>query len=109
MGAHIGLMLDGDINSLPLAYAEPPFVLNDGVVRYAWVDYDAASTTLEVFVSELATKPFSPLFSYAGLSLSSTLGPSVYAGFSASAGERFNDHEVLGQAWVGTSPPLRCP
>lgn len=106
---HVALMQNGDINGGLLGFGEPPFVMNDGVKRQCWVDYDASLQTLSVYLSEQGEKPSAPLFTQTSFSLLALLGPSIYAGFSASAGERFNDHDVVGAAWVGTGDGQACP
>ena len=107
-GAHVAIMLNGMINDPPLAWAVPPFVLNDGAIHHTWVDYDAPATTLRVFLSDTADKPPEPLLSYTGLALATVLGPQAWAGFSASAGERFNDHDIVGAASIATTTEPLC-
>jgi hypothetical protein len=107
-GGHIALMLDGDINVGLQTFAYPPFVLNDGVTRHLWLDYAAAESTLRVYVSDTAEKPRDALLTQPALSLYERLGPTAYVGFSASAGERFNDHDVLGEVWAVTDPEAPC-
>jgi len=107
-GGHLALMLDGEISDGLVGYVNPTFALNDGVKRYVWVDYDASSLRLSVYIADETSRPSVPLLTHTGLSLSATLGAAAYVGFSASAGERFNDHDVIGEAWFTKSALRTC-
>ncbi len=107
-GPHVALMRDGDINNGLVAYAAPNFALNDGVTRNIWVDYQASSRTLSVYMSDSPDPPADPLLITSDVDLAGSLGAQVYAGFSASAGERFNDHDVVGQVWVVPTALPKC-
>jgi len=62
-----------------------PFDLNDGAPHNAWVDYDGATKTVTVYLSDAATKPGVPLL--AGTAdLATLVGSSAYLGFTAGCG-----------------------
>lgn len=107
-GGHVALMRDGDVNIGLLGFVNPAFALNDGVLRHIWVDYAAVEGQVEIYISDADTRPDVPLLIQRGLSLSTLLGPSVFVGFSASAGERLNDHDLLGEAWAVASVLPAC-
>jgi hypothetical protein len=106
-GQHIGLITAGDTKQ-HIASASPGFELNDGVVRYLWVDYDASLDLLEAYLSDRDEQPTMPLLTHTGFDFGGALGSEVYAGFSGATGGSRNHHDVLGQAWVVTSPLPKC-
>ena len=90
---HIALHVGGDA-ATPLAVAQPAFDLNAGDEITAWIDYDGATDQLDVFVSTDGVKPDTATLSTT-IVLESQLGTGpVQAGFSASASETANIHEV---------------
>ena len=80
---------------------------------WGWVDYDVTAHVLEVFLAQSATKPAAPLVS-AAVDLSAVVGPSAYAGFTASTGISRADFDLLGWTFQGslagdtTSPTVTC-
>ena len=76
---------------------------------WVWVDYDAGTHILQVFVAQSATKPAAPLVS-ATVNLATTVGSTGYAGFTASTGIGRADFDLLGWTFDGslagdTTPP----
>jgi hypothetical protein len=106
-GNHVALIAHGD-ELTHIAWATPSFDLNDGVVRNVWVDYEAGSKLLEVYMSDSATRPSAPLLTYTGFDFAAELGNQFYFGFSAASGSMKNDHDLLGEAWFVTSPLPMC-
>ena len=75
--------------------------LNDGQVRYAWVDYDAATYALEVRLSSTAARPATASLSKF-LDLRDVFATrDLYVGFTASTGSGTNDHDI--RRWSLTS------
>lgn len=70
----------------------PP--INDGNVRNAWVDYDGATRTMNVYVSADATKPATPAFTQQ-IDLSRLFTThDLYVGFAGATGGAFNNHDI---------------
>nr|UXE44438.1 hypothetical protein Hi04_10k_c2441A_00011 [uncultured bacterium] len=82
---HVAVMLDGDETG-HVASANPAFQLSGGGAVDAWIDYAAATTTLQVFVSNTGVKPGAPLLSTSAVDVSSTVGGAAYFGFTAATG-----------------------
>jgi hypothetical protein len=80
-------------NTTALAHQFAPFNLNDGATHYAWVDYQSASQTVSVYLSNTATRPSAALVS-APVSLYTTVGSSAFIGFTAACGGA-NDYFAL--------------
>jgi hypothetical protein len=106
-GNHIGLLADGDVDD-ELATHTPDFTLNDGMLRYMWIDFDGGTDQVEVYVSESTTRPDTPVLEYAGIDLAERLGSQMYMGWSAATGTFVNDHDVVGPAWLVVSPLPKC-
>jgi hypothetical protein len=62
-----------------------PFDLNDGAPHNAWVDYDGATKTVTVYLSDAATKPAVPLL-VGTADLATLVGSSGYLGFTGGCG-----------------------
>ena len=72
-----------------------------------WVDYEATTHSLEVYVAQGQTKPAAPLLSTT-VDLAGTVGPTAYAGFTAGTGVLFADFDVLDwrvEQQQDTTPP----
>jgi hypothetical protein len=88
---HIGINLNGNIQSLSTTKA--PFILNDGTLYHAWVDYDGAQQLLEVRLSPLSQRPEAPILAYT-LGLAEVLASQVFVGFTSATGGDRQRHEV---------------
>lgn len=88
-----------------LATKPTPFALYDEHV-WAWVDYNAATHELSVYVANSATKPGSPLFTYT-VNLAAVLNSEyTFAGFTSGTGDGDAIQEVL--SWqLSSSLPTR--
>ena len=106
-GPHIALIADGD-TTRHIESAVTPFDLNDGVIRYLWIDYDGSLDELEVYLSPDDIRPSTPLLTHIGFDFSASLGRDVYLGVSASTGGSRNDHDLVGEAWFVTTPQPKC-
>lgn len=99
------IVSNGDLLT-PLATATSSVLLY-GAPFWVWVDYDATGHSLQVFAAQTTTKPAAPVVS-ATVDLAAAVGPTAYAGFTASTGAFNADFDVL--SWtvenVGdTTPP----
>jgi hypothetical protein len=104
---HVALLANGDVTN-HLAYATPSFRLNDGVIRNVWIEYEANSHLLEVYMTDGPTHPSMPLLSSSSLDFSTILGSDVYVGFTAANGGNLNDHDLVGEAWIVPSVLSKC-
>ena len=91
---HVGIDVNGDVTSV--ASAEAPQPLDNGNVKYCWVDYDGAADLMEVYFSERDLKPTTPILTHT-LDLGAIFGDQreLYAGFTAGAGGEYENHDVL--------------
>ncbi|HEY3820770.1 MAG TPA: L-type lectin-domain containing protein [Polyangiaceae bacterium] len=86
---HVGVMTGGD-ETTHVAVATPAFQLASNVPIDAWIDYTAATTTLQVFVSNTgATKPATALLTTTAVNVFSTVGAGAYFGLTGSTGGSF--------------------
>jgi hypothetical protein len=106
-GNHIALLADGVMNPA-LATVSPSFTLNDGTLRYLWVDFDGGTDRVEVYVADAPTKPETPILTHDGIDLFDRLGGQLYLGWSAATGSYVNNHDVVGPAWLVVSPLPKC-
>jgi len=91
---HTGINLNGSVTSIATSSGVPN--LDSGSSLFAWIDYDALSDLLEVYVASVNTKPNVPvLFATVDLTL---IGPQAYVGFSAATGGLNNVHDI--EAWT---------
>ncbi|KAG5550279.1 hypothetical protein RHGRI_015291 [Rhododendron griersonianum] len=69
--------------------------LKSGKPILVWIDYDSASTQINITISPSSTKPRLPIISYQ-YDLSPLLHERMYVGFSASTGLLASSHYLLG-------------
>ena len=103
---HVGITLNGDPGTYA-AVATPPFNLYGGPLN-AWIDYDAISHTLQVYVDPSTIKPATPLLSTV-LDIPSTVGPTAYIGFTGATGGSNADQDILNWQVIGSSTPPITP
>jgi hypothetical protein len=90
-GNHVGIDLNGSINSVVTATVSPRF--NNGQIWFAWVDYNGS--VLEVRVSPTNGRPTTPNVSLP-VNLAAVLGTSqAFVGFTAGTGAGFENHDIL--------------
>ncbi|MCA9529261.1 MAG: hypothetical protein KC543_03905, partial [Myxococcales bacterium] len=90
---HIAITKNGDSID-HLAVYDPPFVMNNGTPFRVWIDYAASSTTLNVYVSQSATKPVSPQLTYS-IDLATEVGSKVWLGMTGASGTLRSDQRIL--------------
>lgn len=101
-GDHVAIMAEGDVgNHLACANeggpsapcsASLPFSIYGGPI-HAWVEHDASTQRLKVFLSQTTEKPGAPLLDHQ-ISLA-PVGASAYAGFTAATGASTAVHDLL--------------
>lgn len=111
---HVAIVADGNTIShlqcantsgpAPPCTGSLPFPLY-GAPVYAWVEYDAGSQHLKVFVSQSTAKPEAPALD-AQVSMA-PLGSAAYAGFTAATGSHNAIQDVLG--WEFNPPETVVP
>ncbi|MFI5300094.1 MAG: SUMF1/EgtB/PvdO family nonheme iron enzyme [Polyangiales bacterium] len=109
---HVALLMNGDVTT-HLALANPSFTLASASEVFAWIEYDAATKTVVVYVNNAASKPSAPLLSYTGdaaaILSGAGAGGLVYVGFSAGTGTAVNDEDVEQWTWSVNGTALTCP
>lgn len=91
---NIAILQNG--SNAPVASATQPFNFASGNPLNAWIDYDGQTDLLEIFFSQTASKPSSPLLTQI-LAIDSVVGSQAFFGFSAATGARFNIHDI--ESW----------
>jgi Glycosyl hydrolase family 46/Legume lectin domain len=81
---HVAVTTNGDIRT-HLSWADPGFCL-DGEPVGAWLEYDAASKTLAVYVSRNSARPAKPMLTATVDIAAVGTGP-AYVGFTAGTGD----------------------
>ena len=92
---HIAVTLDGVAGTHVASYT-PPFTMKTvGTPFFVWIDYTAANTLLEVFVSQNATKPAAAQLT-TNIDVAARFGNlPFYMGFTGSTGGSRSQHEIL--------------
>ena len=103
----ISVLKGGDVRT-PLSTAASPYTLNDSREYYAWVDYNAASDKLAVFISDTPTKPEFAT-TVATVELENEVGSQAYIGFTAASFNRPNQHVIRNFQFSLDPPPFDPP
>jgi hypothetical protein len=95
----IGEVTDG-VDPLP-AYPPPPpgaTTFTEGAFynqnEFAWIDYNALTTTLSVYLSASPTEPATPVM-FTTVNVFGTVGSEAYVGFSAGTGAGYGTNDIL--------------
>jgi hypothetical protein len=104
-GSKVGIDTGG--STTPVASAAPAFDLY-GAKVYAWVDYDPATTTLQVFVSTTNIKPTTPLVTTV-VNLATTIGPNAFAGFTGGTGADDEVNDITSWSLTATASAQALP
>lgn len=92
-GNHVGINLEGDVNSVAQATVSPR--MNNGDVWTAWIDYDGVNDLLEVRLSDTGLRSDVALLSY-NVDLVSVLGSTnAFVGFTSGTGSAGGHHDIL--------------
>lgn len=103
-GNHVGISFDGVLGGGPVGSVSPR--LNDGTVWYSWIDYDGASDSLEVRLSQTDTRPGSAFLTH-NVDLTTVLeSSSAYFGFTSGTGSGFGNHDILQLQFRNSFSPI---
>ncbi|KAJ6362843.1 hypothetical protein OIU78_003104 [Salix suchowensis] len=83
-------------------------LLDSGQPIQAWIEYDGVAKLINVTIAPMGQdKPIQPLIPFQ-YDLSKVVREDMYAGFSASTGEKASSHYILGWSFStkGAAPPL---
>ena len=101
-GNHIGIDLNGSINSVVTAVIPGRF--NSGQVWYAWVDYNGS--VIEARVSQTNSRPATPNVAFP-VNLAAVLGTSTaFVGFTGGTGAGFENHDILSWQFNDAFAPI---
>lgn len=102
---HVGIDLNGNMNSVALN-ASLPVNLDLARDLFAWIDYNGATDTLEVRLSDIDVRPGAALLSYV-VDLAGVLQTSnAYVGFTSGTGAAAANHDVLSWEFRDTYSPI---
>ena len=96
-GQKVGIAINGGSVDGCAAGVPPPFNLYGSPVT-VWVDYDASSTTLQVFLAQDTNKPAAPLLSQ-NVNIRSIVGPAAFVAFTDATGCAFLNHDLRNWAY----------
>jgi Legume lectin domain len=106
-GNHVAIIKNGDYNN-NIALTDPPFTLF-GTPTNAWIDYDAATKSLQVFVANGSTKPSTPLLSYT-TDLAVDVGSAqAYVGMTGGTGGANATQDILNWQFTGAAGSTPIP
>jgi hypothetical protein len=91
---HVGIDVNGSVSSLTQRFVSEAD-MNNGAIWNAWIDYDSATTALEVRLSQSASRPGAAFLSIQrdiSLDLGST---NAFVGFTSGTGAAFANHDIL--------------
>lgn len=104
---HLGIDINGNVVSIQTVDVAPDF--DDGNLWTAWIDYNNATTTLEVRVSETAIRPTLPTLS-GTINIFGILGQNnAFVGFTAGTGGAFENQDILNWQYNDTFSPITSP
>lgn len=101
---HVGINVGGSVNSL--VRAEVANDMNDGAIRYVWIDYNGVTDLLEVFLAEANIRPGSAILSLTRDLVADLGTTNAFVGFTSGTGAAFADHDVLSWAFENTFAPI---
>ena len=101
---HVGIDVGGSVNSL--VRAEVVNDMNNGAIRYVWIDYNGATDLLEVFLAEANIRPGSAILSLTRDLVADLGTTNAFVGFTSGTGAAFANHDVLSWAFENTFAPI---
>jgi Legume lectin domain len=102
---HVAIMTNGAYKT-HLAYGTPAFTMAGGGVLYAWIDYDAATTELDVYLAQTGPKPAAPIVSF-DVPIS---GTAFFVGFTSATGgaPTLSEQDILEWEFSTDGVPCAC-
>lgn len=109
-GNHVGIDLGGSVCSAATAVVgtslNPGTRMNNGGIWYAWVDYNGATSDMQVRLSQTNARPSGAILDYT-VDLVSALGTNnAYIGFTAATGAGIGQHDILSWQFNDTYSPI---
>ncbi|KAJ6362841.1 hypothetical protein OIU78_003102 [Salix suchowensis] len=117
-GNHVGININSvdSVAGKPASYIDDAnrlvsfeeLLLDSGQPIQAWIEYDGVAKLINVTIAPMGQdKPIQPLIPFQ-YDLSKVVREDMYAGFSASTGEKASSHYILGWSFStkGAAPPL---
>lgn len=101
---HVGINVGGSVNSL--MRAEVVNDMNNGAIRYVWIDYNGVTDLLEVFLAEANIRPGSAILSLTRDLVADLGTTNAFVGFTSGTGAAFANHDVLSWAFENTFAPI---
>jgi glucose/arabinose dehydrogenase len=101
----ISLLRNGDPINAVVA-VDSSIDLNNGAPINTWIDYNAATDELRVFISSTTTKPTTATLTTT-VDLAAIVGNQAYAGFSGGTGGLVNNQDI--ENWELTTTPGSTP
>ena len=83
--------------------------LNNGVEKFAWVDYDGGTQVMNIFLSETNTKPGSPTLSQRVPLSQIFSGNDLFLGFTGATGGARESHELINWTFDTTTASSNGP
>ncbi len=106
-GNHVGINLDGDINSVLQTDVSPR--LNNGADWFSWVDYNGLTNLLQVRLATVDLRPTDALLSYT-VDLATVLETTdAFVGFTSGTGSAGGYHDILSWEFRDTYNPINNP
>ena len=96
----IGIDIDGSLASVALADVAG---MSNGSTWTAWIDYSAATTTLNVRASNDGNRPADPTLSHT-VNIAAFAGPQAHFGFTGSTGTFSGDQRIKSFALISETP-----
>ena len=114
-GNHIGINYNGfltnTLSGLKTNNTQGPYVhitpaMNNGNIWYAWVDYNGATSNLEVRLSTNNIRPLAPTLANTVNLLDYLHTTNAYLGFTAGTGGSYNQQDILSWQFISPYHPI---
>ena len=104
--SHVGINLNGDINSVARANVTPHLDANYSNDWFAWIDYNGVADLLEVRLAQVDLRPQLAILSYT-VDLAAVLGSTFgYAGFTSGTGWAGAQHDIVNWQFESSYNPI---
>ena len=103
----VGVVLGGNINAV--SSAASPYNLKGGTDLYGFVDYNGATKSLQVRLSNTTARPSAALIDYTVDLVAQLNSSNAYVGFTSATGGSYANHDILNMQFVNTYSPVNVP